>query len=248
VPFRECAEISEGLKVQQGNIVILTGAGISKESGLDTFRDADGIWSQVKLEDVATPEAFHRDPALVHRFYNARRETLRSGNIKPNAAHFALALLEREWKGDVTLVTQNVDDLHQRAGSRNVIPMHGELMKARCPTCNLVMAWPGPLTIASQCPSCRFEGLRPHVVWFGEVPFEMRRIHAALDQADLFVTIGTSGTVYPAAGLIAYAHKRGVGRCVELNLEPGDGSRLFDERIYGRATDVVPAWVEKLLT
>ncbi len=234
--------------MQEGNIVILTGAGISKESGLDTFRDADGIWSQVKLEDVATPEAFHRDPALVHRFYNARRETLRSGTIKPNAAHHALARLERDWKGEVTLVTQNVDDLHQRAGSRNLIPMHGELMKARCPTCNLVLDWPGPLSIASQCPSCHFEGLRPHVVWFGEVPFEMRRIHAKLEQADLFVSIGTSGNVYPAAGLIAYAHKQGVKRCVELNLEPSEGSHLFDERIYGRATDVVPAWVEKLLS
>lgn len=194
------------------NIVILTGAGISKESGLDTFRDADGIWAQVKIEDVATPEAFHRDPALVHRFYNARREKLRDGAIKPNAAHLALARLEREWRGEVTLVTQNVDDLHHRAGSRTLIAMHGELTKARCPTCNLVTPWPGPLTIASQCPSCRLEGLRPHIVWFGEVPFEMRRIYAALDKAEIFVSIGTSGNVYPAAGLIAYALKQGVKR------------------------------------
>ena len=239
--------MSEGVKLQQGNIVILTGAGISKESGLDTFRDADGIWAQVKLEDVATPEAFHRDPALVHGFYNARRAELQDKAVKPNAAHLALTRLEREWRGEVTLVTQNVDDLHDRAGSRAVIHMHGELMKARCPTCNLVSPWPGQLSVASQCPSCRFEGLRPHIVWFGEVPLEMRRIYAALDKAAIFVSIGTSGNVYPAAGLIAYAHKQGVKRCVELNLEPSEGSRLFDERIYGRATDVVPDWVEKLL-
>ena len=231
----------------QGNIVILTGAGISKESGLDTFRDADGIWARVRLEDVATPEAFHRDPALVHGFYNRRRQQLRESGIEPNAAHLALARLEREWRGEVTLVTQNVDDLHDRAGSRNLIAMHGELMKARCPTCNLVTSWPGPLTVASLCPGCRFSGLRPHVVWFGEVPFEMRRIHAAIDQAETFVSIGTSGSVYPAAGLVAYAHRQGVGHCVELNLEPSEGSRLFDERIYGPATEVVPAWVDKVL-
>lgn len=231
----------------QGNIVILTGAGISKESGLDTFRDEGGIWSQVKLEDVATPEAFYRDPAMVHRFYNARRKQLQESAVKPNAAHLALARLERDWQGEVTLVTQNVDDLHDRAGSRTLIHMHGELMKARCPTCNLLAPWPGPLTIASQCPSCRLEGLRPHIVWFGEVPLEMRRIYAAIEAASIFVSIGTSGNVYPAAGLIAYAHKQGVGRCVELNLEPSESSRLFDERIYGRATDVVPDWVERVL-
>src|SRR5579859_3960678 len=236
-----------GPKVEQSNIVILTGAGISKESGLDTFRDSDGIWAQVKLEDVATPQAFHRDPSLVYGFYNARRAKLQDKAVKPNAAHLALARLEREWPGQVTLVTQNVDDLHDRAGSRNLIHMHGELMKTRCPTCNLVSPWPGELTLASQCPSCRFEGLRPHVVWFGEVPLEMRRIYAAIDKASIFVSIGTSGNVYPAAGLIAYAHKQGVRRCVELNLELSESSRLFDERIYGRATDVVPEWVEKLL-
>jgi len=233
--------------VVPGNIVILTGAGISKESGLDTFRDPGGIWAKVKLEDVATPEAFHRDPALVHRFYNARRERLQSGDILPNAAHRALARLEREWPGEVTLVTQNIDDLHDRAGSRNLIHMHGELLKARCPTCNAVLHWPWPLSVASPCPSCRFEGLRPHVVWFGEVPFEMRRIYAALDKAAMFVSIGTSGNVYPAAGLVAYALEKGVERCVELNLEPSEGSRLFDERVYGPATEVVPTWVERLL-
>ncbi len=233
--------------VSRGNIVILTGAGISQESGLDTFRDPKGIWSQVRLEDVATPEAFHRDPARVHRFYNMRREQLQDGEILPNAAHHALARLERLWPGDVTIVTQNVDDLHDRAGSRNLIHMHGELMKARCPTCNFVAAWPGPLSVVSQCPSCRFEGVRPHVVWFGEVPLEMRRIYAALDQAAMFVSIGTSGNVYPAAGLVAYAHRQGIKHLVELNLEPSEGSRLFDEKHYGPASEVVPAWVDTLL-
>lgn len=227
------------------NIVILTGAGISKESGLDTFRDADGIWSKVRLEDVATPEAFHRDPALVHEFYNARREQL--AEVVPNAAHLALARLEREWPGEVTLITQNIDDLHDRAGSRALIHMHGELAKARCPTCRMVMPWPGPLTVASQCPDCRFEGLRPHVVWFGEVPLGISRIYPALDKAAMFVSIGTSGNVYPAAGLVSYALERGVARTVELNLEPSGGSRLFDEKRYGPATEVVPAWVDTLL-
>jgi len=231
--------------VREGNIVILTGAGISKESGLDTFRDADGIWSKVRLEDVATPEAFHRDPALVHEFYNARRKQL--AEVVPNAAHLALARLEREWPGEVTLVTQNIDDLHDRAGSRNLIHMHGELAKARCPTCRMVMPWPGALTVASQCPECRFEGLRPHVVWFGEVPLGISRIYPALDKAAMFVSIGTSGNVYPAAGLVSYALERGVARTVELNLEPSDGSRLFDEKHYGLATEVVPAWVDSLL-
>ncbi len=233
--------------MKQGNIVILTGAGISKESGLDTFRAADGIWGRVNLEDVATPEAFHRDPARVHRFYNARREQLRAGDIAPNAAHLALARLERDWPGEVTLVTQNVDDLHERAGSRTLIHMHGELAKARCPTCSLTVPWPGDLSVASQCPSCHFTGLRPHVVWFGEVPLDMRRIYAALDKAALFVSIGTSGMVYPAAGLVSYALEKAVARCVELNLEPSDGSRLFDETQYGPATEVVPAWVERIL-
>jgi len=232
-------------KVRGGNIVILTGAGISKESGLDTFRDADGIWAKVRLEDVATPEAFHRDPALVHDFYNARRARL--ADVAPNAAHLALARLERDWPGEVTLITQNVDDLHDRAGSRSLIHMHGELTKARCATCHFIMPWPGPLTVASQCPECRFEGLRPHIVWFGEVPLEMGRIYAALDKADIFASIGTSGSVYPAAGLVAYALDKGVERTVELNLEPSEGSRLFDEKRYGPATEMVPAWVDALL-
>jgi len=231
--------------VREGNIVILTGAGISKESGLDTFRDADGIWAKVRLEDVATPEAFHRDPALVHDFYNARRERL--ADVTPNAAHLALARLERDWRGEVTLITQNVDDLHDRAGSRNLLHMHGELTKVRCPACHLVIAWPGALSTASQCPDCQSKGLRPHVVWFGEVPIGMHYIYTAIEKADMFVSIGTSGSVYPAAGLVGYALQKGVERTVELNLEPSDGSRLFDEKHYGPATEVVPAWVDKLL-
>lgn len=246
-PLENAASFIREISVRHGNIVILTGAGISKESGLDTFRDADGVWGKVKLEDVATPEAFHRDPAMVHRFYNARREQLRKPEIVPNAAHHALARLEREWPDEVTLVTQNVDDLHDRAGSANLIHMHGELTKARCPTCNFTQPWPGPLSVVSQCPSCRFEGMRPHIVWFGEVPIDMRRIYAALDKAAMFVSIGTSGNVYPAAGLVAYALQKGVASCVELNLEPSDGSRLFDEKHYGPATEVVPAWVDRLL-
>ena len=233
--------------LREGNIVILTGAGISKESGLDTFRDSDGVWSKIRLEDVATPEAFHRDPAMVHRFYNSRRAQLRKPEIVPNAAHLALARLERNWPGEVTVVTQNVDDLHERAGSSALIHMHGELTKARCPTCSLAVPWPGDLTVASQCPSCRFAGMRPHVVWFGEVPLDMRRIYAALDKADIFVSIGTSGMVYPAAGLVAYALDKGVGRCVELNIEPSDVSRYFDDKQYGPATEVVPAWVEQIM-
>jgi NAD-dependent deacetylase len=235
------------ISVGHGNIVILTGAGISKESGLDTFRDSDGVWSKIKLEDVATPEAFHRDPAMVHRFYNGRRAQLRKPDIVPNAAHLALARLERDWAGEITVVTQNIDDLHERAGSRNLIHMHGELIKARCPTCSLAVPWPGDLSVASQCPSCRFEGMRPHVVWFGEVPLDMRSVYAALDQADMFVSIGTSGMVYPAAGLVAYALEKGVERCVELNIEPSDISRYFDEKHYGPATEVVPAWVDQVL-
>jgi len=234
--------------VSIGNIVILTGAGISRESGLDTFRDAGGIWSKVKLEEVATPEAFHRDPAKVHGFYNARRARLQSGDIMPNPAHLALARLEAEWPGDFLLITQNVDDLHERAGNHRVLHMHGELMKARCELCGMILPWPGPITVASACPSCRFEGrMRPHVVWFGEVPLELNRIYAALDRADLFISVGTSGQVYPAAGFVAHVKARGQGRCAELNLEPSEGHALFDEGHYGPATEVVPAYVERLL-
>ena len=230
------------------NIVILTGAGISKESGLDTFRDADGIWARVRLEDVATPEAFTRDPAKVHAFYNARRQGLLSSSVAPNAAHRALARLEAEWPGEVLLVTQNIDDLHERAGSRNLLHMHGELLKARCLNCGNVIPWREVMGLESACPACALPGgLRAHVVWFGEMPFEMERIYEALARCDLFLSIGTSGSVYPAAGFVQEARLNGRARTVELNLEPSEGHSLFEERIYGTASEIVPAFVERLL-
>jgi len=230
-----------------GRIVVLTGAGISKESGLDTFRDADGLWAKVRLEDVATPEAFARDPARVQAFYNARRRGLRNGNVAPNAAHRALAEIERRHPGEVLLVTQNIDDLHDRAGSRNLVHMHGELLKARCTACDEVHAWRDDIEVGTVSPCCgAAAGLRPHVVWFGEMPLDMDRIDAALAACDLFISIGTSGTVYPAAGFVQEA--RGAGaHSVELNLEPSDGHTLFAERRYGPATDIVPAYIEELL-
>jgi NAD-dependent deacetylase len=228
-------------------IVILTGAGISKESGLDTFRDADGIWAKVRLEDVATPEAFARDPVKVQAFYNARRRSLRDGNVTPNAAHRALADLERKFSGDFLLVTQNIDDLHDRAGSRNLVHVHGELFKACCAACDDVHAWRDDIGFSSKSPCCgRVGALRPHVVWFGEMPLEMDRIEAAVSACDLFVSVGTSGSVYPAAGFVREARRAGA-RTVELNLEPSEGHTLFAERSYGPATEIVPAFVERLL-
>jgi NAD-dependent deacetylase len=229
-------------------IVVLTGAGISKESGLDTFRDPDGIWARHSIEDVATPEAFARDPDLVHRFYNARRGQLDDPAIKPNAAHEALARLEAEWPGEVLLVTQNVDDLHERAGSRNLIHMHGEIAKIRCQGCQTVAPWKGDLSLDTACPSCAAPGgLRPNVVWFGEMPMEMDRIFAALDACGLFLSVGTSGTVYPAAGFVQEARLRAGAHCVELNLETTDGSTLFQDSRQGPATALVPAFVDEVL-
>jgi len=228
-------------------ILILTGAGISKESGLETFRDADGIWSKISLEDVATPEAYARDPRRVQDFYNARRRALRASNVMPNAAHRALAQLERDWPGELLVVTQNIDDLHERAGTRLLIHMHGELLKARCVACDEVIQWPDDLTSESICPGCRRAGgLRPHVVWFGEMPLEMGSIADAVESCDLFASIGTSGTVYPAAGFVQEARRVGA-HTVELNLEPSEGQSLFAERIYGPATEIVPAFVDDLL-
>ena len=230
-------------------IVILTGAGISKESGLDTFRDADGIWARVRIEDVATPEAFARDPVRVHEFYNARRRGMLNPNVQPNAAHAALARLEREWPGPVLLVTQNIDDLHDRAGSTAMIHMHGEMLKARCAGCGEVGTWRADITVDTACPSCGGAGgMRPHVVWFGEMPLEMDRIYEALGACDLFVSIGTSGNVYPAAGFVAEARDNGRAHTVELNLEPSEGFSLFDEHRHGPASVEVPAFVERILT
>lgn len=230
-------------------IVVLTGAGISKESGLDTFRCADGIWSRVNLEDVATPEGFARNPALVHEFYNARRSKLDDPTIKPNAAHAALARLERDWPGEMLIVTQNIDDLHERAGSRNVLHMHGELKKARCGTCGGVFTWLEDLGLAHACVGCGTVGrLRPHVVWFGEMPIGTDLIYDALDRCSLFLSVGTSGNVYPAAGFVSRVRMATRAHTVELNLEPSIGATLFAETIYGPATEVLPAYVEAMLT
>ncbi len=230
-------------------IVILTGAGISKESGLDTFRDKDGIWSKVRLEDVATPEGFAANPGLVHDFYNARRRLLQEPTIAPNLAHLALAQLERQNGGQVLIVTQNIDDLHERAGSKNLIHMHGEILKARCLMCGSVLAWRDDLLVHTPCPACaRAGGLRPHVVWFGEMPLEMERIYQELAACDLFVSIGTSGNVYPAAGFVAEARRWGRAHTVELNLEPSEGASHFAERIHGPASQVVPDFVARLLS
>jgi NAD-dependent deacetylase len=227
-------------------IVVLTGAGISRESGLSTFRDPDGIWAQVRIEDVATPEAFARDPARVHGFYNARRAQLRDPAVLPNAAHLALAELERRWPAEVLVVTQNVDDLHARAGSVRLLQMHGALHRARCLSCAAVMPWEEDLSTATPCPRCGAAGgLRPDIVWFGEMPMHMEAIEAALGDCGLFLSIGTSGNVYPAAGFVAEV--RGHARTVELNLEPSQGSALFDEAIHGPATAIVPAFVKRLL-
>ncbi|WP_257307467.1 Sir2 family NAD+-dependent deacetylase [Geothrix campi] len=225
------------------SIVILTGAGISAESGLRTFRDANGLWENHRVEDVATPEAFHHNPALVHRFYNERRRSLPS--VQPNAAHLALARLERERPGEVLLVTQNVDDLHDRAGSRNLVHMHGELLKGRCLACRAVLDWPGDMDADSRCPACRRGQLRPHIVWFGEVPLEMERIYRALEGCALFAAIGTSGHVYPAAGFVEAVGPE--ARTVELNLEPSRVADAFQEHRSGPATELVPAFVAELL-
>ncbi|HEX9946259.1 MAG TPA: NAD-dependent deacylase [Allosphingosinicella sp.] len=227
------------------NIVILTGAGISAESGLATFRGPDGLWEGHRVEDVATPEAFRRDPELVQAFYDARRARL--GEVEPNAAHRALARLDSEWPGDLLIVTQNVDDLHERAGARRLLHMHGELRSAWCLSCGARMAWEAELSSGPPCPGCGERGrLRPDIVWFGEMPYEMERIDRALTDCDLFVSIGTSGAVYPAAGFVQTARYAGA-RTLELNLEPSLGSVLFEEVRTGPAGKLVPEWVEEVL-
>lgn len=232
-----------------GRIVILTGAGLSAESGLATFRDAGGIWAKYDYREVATPQGFAKNPRLVHEFYNMRRRELLK--VGPNAAHQALAVLEREHAakngGSVLIVTQNIDNLHEAAGSANFIHMHGELLKAKCVFCNGVHVWRDDILLESRCPSCgKKHGMRPDVVWFGEMPYHMEQIAEALESADLFISIGTSGNVYPAAGFVELASRAGA-HTVELNLEPSDGVTLFDEAIHGPATEVVPAYVAKLL-
>lgn len=231
--------------MHKGNIVILTGAGISAESGIRTFRASDGLWEEHQIEDVATPEGYARDPKLVHQFYNARRKVLQT--VAPNAAHVALAQLEAKWPGKVTLVTQNIDDLHERAGSQNVLHMHGELLKARCPQTNQTIDWLGPLHTSDVCQCCQFpQPLRPHVVWFGEMPLLLDRIYHALSDASLFMSIGTSGNVYPAAGLVHEASMHNA-HTIEINLEPSHGKSHFAEHSYGPATVKVVEYVDELL-
>jgi NAD-dependent protein deacetylase/lipoamidase len=227
------------------NIVVLTGAGVSAESGLATFRGPDGLWEGHRVEDVCTPEAYRRDPAQVHAFYDARREKL--GTVVPNEAHKALARLDAEWPLELLLVTQNVDDLHERAGSTRLLHMHGELTKGWCLACDEKFGWAGPMGKNASCPSCGKQGrVRPDIVWFGEMPYEMERIEDALQACDLFVSIGTSGAVYPAAGFVQTARYCGV-RTLEINLEPSLGSYLFDESRTGRAGELAPQWVDELL-
>ena len=227
------------------SIVILTGAGVSAESGLATFRGPDGLWKGHRVEDVATPEAFARDPHLVHAFYDARRAKL--GTVEPNPAHLALARLDAEWPGELLLVTQNVDDLHERAGSTRLIHMHGELTSGWCLSCDGRFGWAGPMGEGAECPLCSAIGrVRPDIVWFGEMPYEMDRIDNVLRNCDQFVSIGTSGAVYPAAGFVQSARYAGA-RTLEMNLEPSLGSVYFDESRTGPASALVPAWVGEVL-
>ncbi len=227
------------------NIVILTGAGISAESGLATFRGPDGLWEGHRVEDVATPEAFKRDPGLVQAFYDARRARLES--VQPNAAHEALARLDSQWPGELLIVTQNVDDLHERAGARRLLHMHGELKSGWCIACDRRIHWESNLAGDPPCPNCHVSGkLRPDIVWFGEMPYEMERIDAALMNADLFVSIGTSGAVYPAAGFVQTARYCGA-HTIEMNLEPSLGSYHFHESRTGKAGEIIPTWVDELL-
>ena len=229
------------------HIVILTGAGISAESGIKTFRASDGLWEEHRVEDVATPEGYARDPELVQGFYNSRRQQLQQPPIQPNPAHVALARLERLLPGCVTLITQNIDDLHERAGSKQLIHMHGELLKARCPVSGQIIEWRGDLHQQELCSCCQFpQPLRPHVVWFGEMPFGLGRIYDALARCDLFIAIGTSGAVYPAAGFVHEAGLNGA-HTIELNLAPSEVESQFDEKRYGPASVLVPAFVDELL-
>ena len=232
------------------NLVVLTGAGISAESGVPTFRASDGLWCGHRIEDVATPEGYAADPALVQDFYNRRRRQL--AEVRPNAAHRALADLAARWAGDFLLVTQNVDDLHDRAHAETpaaegfeLIHMHGELLKARCTRSGAVMDWVGDMAADQASPHHPQGRMRPHIVWFGEMPLQMGRIERALAHCDLFVSIGTSGAVYPAAGFVQAARHSGA-RTVEINLQPTSGARLFDEGAYGPATEAVPAFFDTL--
>ncbi|NUN06168.1 MAG: NAD-dependent deacylase [Bdellovibrio sp.] len=227
------------------NIVILTGAGISAESGIRTFRDQNGLWEEHRIEDVATPEAFAQNPALVQRFYNLRRAQLKDPNLQPNAAHKALAQLEEIWEGNFLLVTQNVDNLHRRAGSKNLLHMHGRLDRIFCQFCDEKVDWTEDLLTQHPCPSCGRLGMRPDIVWFGEMPYHMEEIYAALDKADYFISIGTSGQVYPAAGFVQLAWK---AKKIEINMKDTGISAAFDSHLVGPATVEVPRFIQNFLT
>lgn len=227
------------------SIVILTGAGISAESGVKTFRDQNGLWESHRIEDVATPEAFARDPDLVHNFYNMRRQQLLNGDVKPNAAHQAIAELQNSHP-DVFLVTQNIDNLHELGGSTQVHHMHGELLKSSCMTCPTISDIHEDLSIDMPCPACGEIGTRrPHIVWFGEMPIDMDLIFEKLMDCDLFISIGTSGNVYPAAGFVQEARMSGA-HTVELNLEPSQGASMFAEHHHGKATEIVPKYLKMI--
>lgn len=229
-------------------VVVLTGAGISAESGIRTFRAADGLWEDHNVEDVATPEGYRRDPERVQTFYNARRQQLQQPEIQPNAAHKALAMLEDALGDNFMLVTQNIDNLHERAGNKRVMHMHGELLKVRCTQSGQVFDWPGDLSVNDKCHCCQFPAaLRPHIVWFGEMPIGMEEIYQALAKADFFIAIGTSGHVYPAAGFVHEA-RLGGAFTIELNLEPSQVESEFDEKMYGLASKVVPDFIHAFLT
>ncbi|RQW63585.1 Sir2 family NAD+-dependent deacetylase [Vibrio viridaestus] len=235
------------MKFPYRKIVVLTGAGISAESGIQTFRSQDGLWENHRIEDVATPEGYHRNPDLVQDFYNARRKQLLSPTIKPNSAHFALGKLESESDAKVIIVTQNIDNLHERGGSKNIIHMHGELLKARCTQSGQVFEQLGDLNEGDLCHCCQIPSqLRPDIVWFGEMPIGMGDIYHALEKADLFISIGTSGVVYPAAGFVHDAKLHGA-HTIEVNLEPSATESEFDEKRYGKASIEVPKLVEEIL-
>ena len=225
-------------------LVVLTGAGISAESGVPTFRDAGGLWEGHRVEDVATPEGFARDPVMVQRFYDARRHAV--AQAEPNPAHLALARLERELGDDLLVVTQNIDDLHERAGSHRVVHMHGDLLRARCLACGRRVPVAADLVDRPPCPECGERMLRPDVVWFGEMPYDLDLIDEALLASDRFAAIGTSGAVYPAAGFVMTAAAAGA-HTIELNLAPSEITPLFDEVRHGPASIVVPAWVDEVL-
>ncbi|MDG6894591.1 Sir2 family NAD+-dependent deacetylase [Volucribacter amazonae] len=228
-------------------VVVLTGAGISAESGIRTFRANDGLWENHRIEDVATPQAFQRNPQLVQNFYNQRRRQLLSPEIQPNPAHFALAKLEQKIGDNLLIVTQNVDNLHERAGSKNLIHMHGELLKARCGGSGKVYSWQKDITEQDRCTCCHPpRELRPHIVWFGEMPLSMEKIYQSLAKCDYFISIGTSGNVYPAADFVREANLQGA-TSIELNLEKSQHYTAFKRTIYGKASEIVPSFVEQFL-